>query len=296
MGTAVYDVFDSHYELARTALRALTRANVAVYSIDARGLLPGVLDASYLPAERNPSLRFSGGVGFRAQVAADAVAEARRITENQGPMLELASRTGGRAFINTNDVLGAIQSAVTDASATYTLGFHPRAQRLDGSFHKLRVKIVNRSDTTVRHRSGYWDAPEAIDANRELQEATWSPLDATAVGLTAVSGLTASGDVDLRVSVDIATLSLERSGARWKGRVRVVVVQSNDDREQVNFSDETLGLELKADTYERMLREGFAYHRVIRLSPRATRLRIVVMDQNSGQIGSLFVPFASVHE
>jgi VWFA-related protein len=296
LGTSVHGVFDSHFELARVALRALTRANVAVYPVDARGLLPGVLDASYSAAERNPALRFAGPEALRAQTAEDAAAEAGRISANQGPLLEFADHTGGRAFINTNDVLGAMQSAFTDASAIYTLAFYPQSQRLDGSFRKLRVKLVTRPELTVRYRSGYWDAPISGDVETELREATWSPLDATGIGLTATSASASPGTLDLQVSVDVSALSLEQNGARRKGRVRIVVVQSTDDQEQVNFSDETLGLELRAETYQRMLNEGFSYRRVVRLSPRATRLRVVVIDPSSGRIGSLYVPFSPARD
>jgi len=33
--------------------------------------------------------------------------------------------TGGRAFYNTNDIQGAVQSALADAQVTYTLGACP---------------------------------------------------------------------------------------------------------------------------------------------------------------------------
>jgi len=39
-------------------------------------------------------------------------------------MQKLADETGGRAFVNTNDLTGTIRHAVEDFTATYTLGFY----------------------------------------------------------------------------------------------------------------------------------------------------------------------------
>jgi hypothetical protein len=38
-------------------------------------------------------------------------------------MQEMAEKTGGQAFVNTNDLTGAIRAAVEGSGLTYTLGF-----------------------------------------------------------------------------------------------------------------------------------------------------------------------------
>ncbi len=72
----------------------MNNANLAIYPVDARGLIAS--------ASANTALR-----AFR----------------DQSTMLELAARTGGRAFTNTNDIAGAVRTAVDDSAITYTLGF-----------------------------------------------------------------------------------------------------------------------------------------------------------------------------
>ena len=39
-------------------------------------------------------------------------------------MQEMADETGGRVFVNTNDLTGAIRKVVEDPAVTYTLGFY----------------------------------------------------------------------------------------------------------------------------------------------------------------------------
>src|SRR5262249_8136941 len=49
-------------------------------------------------------------------------------------MLRLADETGGHAIYFTNDLAGSIRTAISDAESTYTLGFYPPEDALDGKF------------------------------------------------------------------------------------------------------------------------------------------------------------------
>jgi len=107
---------------------------------------------------------------------------------NQESMQELASRTGGRVYINTNDLKNAIRDAVEDSQVTYTLGFYPVNEKYDGKFHEIKLEVPERSGLNLRYRKGYFDiAEQPQDANERkaaLRDAVWSPIDATALGLT----------------------------------------------------------------------------------------------------------------
>ncbi|MGA2594448.1 MAG: VWA domain-containing protein, partial [Bryobacteraceae bacterium] len=104
------------------AVRALNNANLAIYPVDARGLV----------ASASPH------ASSRAYV-------------NQATMFELAGRTGGRALVNTNDIAGAIRTAIEDSSITYTLGFYPQDDKFDNSFHNLKVKLVDFPHLDLRY-------------------------------------------------------------------------------------------------------------------------------------------------
>ncbi|HKO05458.1 MAG TPA: VWA domain-containing protein, partial [Candidatus Acidoferrales bacterium] len=91
----------------------LSRAHIAAYPVDGRGLLSWSMVA-----------------GLRDQPDGDSVMLG---TDNlpQSPepvgiaaMRDLAEMTGGEAFVNTNDLTGAIRKAVEDSAAVYTLGFY----------------------------------------------------------------------------------------------------------------------------------------------------------------------------
>ena len=102
-------------EVTRT-VKAVNDANVAIYPVDSRGL---TTDARFSAENQKINLKPKLSMGSTV--------------ENQQTMEELASRTGGKAFYNTNDLKKAIHDAIDDASTTYTLGFYPKDEEYDGN-------------------------------------------------------------------------------------------------------------------------------------------------------------------
>ena len=90
----------------------LARGNIVAYPVDARGLLPktGAIDI----ADANPFQ--DGNVAVELGHAA--------VPMGQGAMTDMAADTGGRAFLNTNNLTDAIRQIVENSAATYTLGFY----------------------------------------------------------------------------------------------------------------------------------------------------------------------------
>jgi hypothetical protein len=71
-------------------------------------------------------------------------------------MEELASRTGGKAFYNTNDIGGSVRRAIEDTKVSYVLGFYPEEADIDGKYHELRVQVPGRKGLELRARQGYY--------------------------------------------------------------------------------------------------------------------------------------------
>ncbi len=105
-------------EIRETAAR-LSNAQVAVYPIDARGL--------------------SISLG----------------TDSQETMREMARETGGRAYVNQNEIKVAVVRAFDDTLATYTLGYYPENKKYDGKYRTIKVKVKQEA-VDVQHRRGYF--------------------------------------------------------------------------------------------------------------------------------------------
>jgi len=143
---------DTRYRLQRIT-SAAARSGIVIYSIDARGLVASLTDAS-TDSHPDPSGRLS-----RASMG--------ELSATQDGMNALASDTGGKATFNTNALESGLTRALKDSSVYYLLAWKPDPLKEQTSkFHRIDVKLLGKSDLTVQVRRGYFDRePETASAN-----------------------------------------------------------------------------------------------------------------------------------
>lgn len=267
-------------ELEHT-LRALNHADVAVYPVDARGLM---VDPLFSASTR--------GSTARPKIWSPKYHDTMNV---------LADRTGGKAYYNRNDLDGAVREVFQDTAVTYTVGFYSDHPEMDGKFREIKVK-VNKPGMNVRTRKGYFafadmKADDEKTITSEIRNAVWSPLDATAVSVNARVDRVGPGTGDTAqvvVQIDPTTTTLNQSGDRWIGRVDVAMVFKDEEARPLMGSTETLSLNLTKDTYLKVLKTGILFRKSVPLPPKSRSLRIVVRDAPSGLSGSLTVPMSTV--
>ena len=118
----------------RNIFRAASRSNTSIYTLDPRGLAASEFDIS-----------------DKVSMADDRQA----LNESLDVLRILAENTDGRAVVNSNNPLPALQQMLRDSSAYYLLGYTSTEAPRDGKFHEIKVS-VKRRDVEVRARSGYW--------------------------------------------------------------------------------------------------------------------------------------------
>lgn len=274
------------------AMRVMNQANIAIYGFDVGGLraFGDPLSPSLPP---NPKAIIARSADEPPDVDLHTHQEFMSgLMTTQLAIEEISDDTGGRAYLNTNDLTRVIRNVCDDSRTTYTLGFYPERPRFGGEFHRLQVKVKGRPDARLNYRKGYLDAPGAGDIESDLQGAAWSPLDASGIGVTAAM-TPRKADYDLSVTIALDGLSLESDGKTWKGAIHVVLVQKDDQGGRYNSVDQTVNLALRPETYRKMLERGFGFHERFAMHPRATSLRVIVLDETSGNVGSLTIPVAS---
>ncbi len=286
MGSA-REVRTFHEELERAA-RRINQANIAVYPVDAGGLATS-------PAFKSASIG-TGSTQFPGSPPrADATGSTRATMER------LAARTGGRAFFDSNDLDRAIRQAIEDSDITYTLGFYPAAEELDGKFHELRVQ-TRRRGVRLRYRKGYFaladGAPSGDQAQQQLREAVASPLEAHAIRLTLRLERTGSATVPaLRVvlNADVRDLALDQNQEKRTGALDVILVQQEASGAVLDSSKDTVRLDMTPGAYAAALEGGIAIGKMLTLKERAATIRALARDPSSGAIGSVIVPLSRVN-
>jgi VWFA-related protein len=269
------------------ASRALNNANVAVYPVDARALSTNMRVLTTIPM---PSRRRSPG------------APPTLAPDSQGveTMENLASRTGGVAYHDTNDLAGAIRSAIGDSRLVYTLAYTPTHNEWNGKFRKIKVE-TRRAGVKLRFRNGYFALDDAALDNTQreqvLAEAQWSVLDATQIVLTiqAVRGTVGEKPaIRFLVVADPAGLRFAEVEGRHETDLILTLAQKGPEGKLVHEETKTVGLKLKDDKYREVQAQGLRMSTVQVLDPAATSFRIVLLDAADGHLGSLDIPVAKI--
>lgn len=147
---------DSGRKLQRV-LDAAARSGTVVYTLDARGLSVGMVDASSAGV---PDLaRESGSPTANAYSGYNATAE---VSATQEFLRGLAEDTGGRALLNTNALEAAVSKTLNETANYYLLAWRPEGIETGTigapKFHKIEINIKGRPDLKVRVRRGFLDA------------------------------------------------------------------------------------------------------------------------------------------
>src|SRR5216684_759650 len=280
-------------EIERAA-RALNNANMAIYPVDARGLMGPSFTTrapTFRPGQQGPTGRRPNALG-RIRLSPDRA--------NIDTMNILADRTGGRAFYNTNDIQGSVRRAIEDSRVTYVLGFYPTHGNWDAKFREIKVQ-VKRPGLHLRYRRGYLALPEVtFDSKKRevlMRAAVDSPLDDTSLGLEArLHVVDVPGAMTLKTELLVYSrdLTLVAQGDRWAGAVDVLFVQRGADGKELAGELKTLNLNLVRETYDEIMKKGLGLTRSLPLAPGAAQLRVVVRDVSSGSIGSLTIPLTKL--
>jgi len=275
----------------RRAARALTDADIAVYPVDARGLVGSNISANDQDLDEH--------IGDPSDT--DTHLPTRAAPETLDTMRILAERTGGKAFYGTNDLGGAIRRALNDSRVTYTLGYYPSGAKWDGSFHEIKVS-VNAAGADVRARSGYFAIPEVQPPPPKNDQAliaqlAASQLPATGIGLhvrTQTSKDSRGQILTAEVHLNLHEIQIQNKEGRWTGAVQSVFLQLDNAGHVLQVDDRTFFPEFDSSTYERALLTGISDTRRIRVLPSAVQLCIVVRDAINANIGSIYLPLAKV--
>jgi VWFA-related protein len=128
----------------RDITSAAARSGVVIYSMDTRGLVASLQDAS-VDRPFDPTGRL-------------LLSSSQELAATQDGLHALAVDTGGKAIFNTNDLKQGLAPAIKETSTYYLLAWKPDTESDKRSrFRNLEVKLVNRPDLIVRVRKGYFD-------------------------------------------------------------------------------------------------------------------------------------------
>jgi VWFA-related protein len=266
----------------RSAINAAVRANLSIYSLDARGLQTVSLgDAS------TGSLRGTGaynGAAIQNSFNANFA--------SQETLTTLSVDTGGKAFLDNNDFSPAFAQIQRDTSAYYVVGFHSSNQARDGRYRKLTVK-VNRPGVKLEYRPGYY-APADFkhsgreDRERDLDDELASELPATDVALYLDAYYFRMDENRFYVPVSLivpgSQIPFVKGGDRDKATLDVIGEVIDDAKRPIGHVRETV--KLAVDPQQQARQKNIQYSTSFNLPPGKYHLKFVVRENQNGHMGS----------
>jgi VWFA-related protein len=151
----------------RATTNAAHRANVAIFPVDARGLVAMAPLGDANRASPGGMGMFTGGT---------AMALVSNFQRSQDTLFALAADTGGKAMLDNNDLGAGIRQAQQSIQSYYILGYYPTNTNLDGKLRRVKITLKETPTAKLDYRQSYFggktfDKFTTADKERQLEEA-----------------------------------------------------------------------------------------------------------------------------
>jgi len=254
------------------------RSNVVISSLDARGL--------YSPLMGGAAENRSTGLSGRDPESIRLRYRRQEADANRDVMAELAEGTGGKFFYNDNGLLEGLNQVAAAPEYVYVLGFSPQNLKLDGSFHSLRVTMLNQKGLELQARKGYWAPNHAVDpaeqAREEIKDAVFSQEELQDLPLEVQTAFFRLSDTQASVTVSshigAKNLRFAKSADRSDNTLTIVTGLFNPDGTYVKGVQRVVDLRLRDQTLESVRDEGLTIEENLEVPPGRYFVRVVVRD------------------
>jgi len=230
-------------------------------------------------------------------------------------MDDIAEKTGGEAYYNTNGFAWAIDRIVKQSDLYYTIAYTPSNNHADGRYRKIEVKLKDHSRFSYRvaYRRGYYaddahgtqDARSNEDPLSPLMEPSMpnfsqivfrmlmqrAALNHESDGATAGQNKELKGALDrysasLAVSMGDMTFQQGRDGAAH-GNFVFDLVAYNDQGHPVNWVSQRFQPVLTPDVLAAYRKNGLQLSEQLDLPKGSYYVRAGIYDLNSKKVGTL---------
>jgi VWFA-related protein len=275
----------------RATVNAAVRANVALFTVDARGLV----------AEAPLGDATVGSAGGNAMyTGAAASARANSLAQSQDTLWSLAADTGGKALLDNNDLSVGIVNARKAITSYYILGYYTSNEALDGRFRKIKVSVYPELDARLEHRRGYWAGKRfaefsAADKERQLEEALMlgDPITELTIALEINYFQLNRAEYYVPVAVKIPGNELVLARKRGAEHTLIDFIGEVKDEGGVTVSNvrDKVDIKLSGQTAAELASRHVQYETGFTLLPGAYTLKFLARDAETGRIGTYLANF-----
>ncbi|HKT69186.1 MAG TPA: VWA domain-containing protein [Terriglobales bacterium] len=216
----------------------------------------------------------------------------------QEVMREMARDTGGRAYVNQNEIKLGVERAMEDTSATYTLGYYPTNKKWDGKYRNIKIK-ADRQGVDLQHRRGYFALDpsqlKGYKPGQEVAAALGEAVPATQVAFSArvLPSSNAKGKLGVDFLVDASTLSTEDASGGKKMNIVFYATAFSQNGKMLGSQSQKVDQTFNSSDYQQIMQHGMMLHMDLAPPGNASQLRLAVQDGRTGLVGTVEAPLVT---
>jgi VWFA-related protein len=282
---------DNQAQLHATVDAAI-RAGVAIWTLDARGLVASAPLGDATQGSPGGAAMYTGGA---------ALANTTRFQQSQDTLFALAGDTGGKAFLDNNDLAKGIVQAQQSESNYYILGYYTTNTTLNGKFRKVKVTVNPELTASLDYRQGYYAGKvfgkfTVADKERQLEDAL----------------MLADPITDLTIAMEINYFQLNRAEyfvpivVKIPGRELVLAKKGGAEHTLIDFIGEIkdayggttvqnvydkVNIQLSEHTAAELAKSPVEYDFGFTMLPGKYSIKFLARDDETGRIGTFQTSF-----
>jgi VWFA-related protein len=282
---------DNQAQMHATADAAI-KAGVEIWTVDARGLVAS--------APMGDATQGSPG-GQSMYTGASAMQVTTNFQNSQDTLYSIASDTGGKAFLDNNDLDRGIVQAQQAISDYYVLGYYTTNSDQNGKFRRIRISLANNQEAKLDYRQGYYADKvfskfNDVDRERQLEDALM--LEDPITDLTVAMEIDyfqlnrAEYFVPIIVKIPGRELALaKRRGAEYTRIDFVGEIKDLIGGTTVSNVRDNVNIKLSDETAAELAKRPIEYDTGFTLLPGKYSIKFLARDDETGRIGTYQTTF-----
>jgi hypothetical protein len=231
-----------------------------------------------------------------------AAAATSNFQRSQDTLYAIAGDTGGKAFLDNNDLSQGIVAAQHAISDYYIIGYYTSNTALNGKFRKVKVTVgPPQEDAKLDYRQGYfagkeWGKFNTADKERELEDALmqgdpWTDLT-VAVEINYFQLNKAEYYVPIMVKIPGSELALAKKRGAEQATIDFVgEIKDDFGGTTVTNIRDFVNPKLNDQTAEQLAKRPIEYSSGYTLLPGKYTIKVLARDDATGHIGTFQTTF-----
>ncbi len=233
-----------------------------------------------------------GGLRTQASTLGQVTGEAKDIASirrGQDTLTLFSRETGGQAYRNTNDLDRPLENLLKTTNSYYIVGFYPEDQKKEGKLHKIKIKTT-RPGVDISYRKGYFEPKpykKYSSLEKKLQLVEYIIKDITENEIQFDAVISAFRGKEGICQVPVFLKFPGRQFLDKKNEVKLEIygyaISSSGVFKDFFFQTVTISPE---KVKKKLELQGIKYYDLHLLSPGNYKIKLIVRDKYTGEIGS----------